>query len=318
MSRINTTVLSGFGKRLMDLMKEKEIDNAKDLAKALLEQKLVTVKSQKKDIDKWKKQYNDVDCIYKKIYNHLNSPSPACLQGEFVIAYSTFFDCSTDYLFMKTDIKSSDPDVAAICQKTGLSEMAIKNLMSEDSEIYLGDYLYENNRIYYNPYGGEDPYIKTSYFWSEVLSGEMFQKMPEAWYRLAISAYFYHACNTMKTEMYSRENVVPGKQEFIDRFENYYNSPDCIETPPMNLSLEDIYDNHPDIAFEMIKDLNNKEYEEMSEDVKSRDVAYIGNSGIFDRLVGNYFHNAADNYHIPTEEEMSEDEDGTIYVEPSK
>lgn len=52
MSRINTTVLSGFGKRLMDLMKEKEIDNAKDLAKALLEQKLVTVKSQKKDIDK--------------------------------------------------------------------------------------------------------------------------------------------------------------------------------------------------------------------------------------------------------------------------
>jgi hypothetical protein len=86
----------------------------------------------------------------------------------------------------------------------------------------------------------------------------------------------------------------------------------------MNLSLEDIYDNHPDIAFEMIKDLNNKEYEEMSEDVKSRDVAYIGNSGIFDRLVGNYFHNAADNYHIPTEEEMSEDEDGTIYVEPSK
>lgn len=120
------TNLKLFKNRLWKLMSEKDIYTAKELAKALYDRKLVTVK-QKDSFDEPSKIYNNaVDAIEHKIQNHLKAYTTEKLQGEFVTAYCAFFGCSSDYLFGLIDCKTHD--MQFVQDYTGLSEDALNAL----------------------------------------------------------------------------------------------------------------------------------------------------------------------------------------------
>ena len=128
----NDENLSRFGQKLLELMGEQGCDTPKALAKKLLEAKLVSVNTRGKDI--YKNKDNAVGSIEKKIRNHLHADDATCLQGEFVNAYCKFFDCSADYLFGYTDIRTPNVEMRKICEVTGLSEEAISRLMKDASD----------------------------------------------------------------------------------------------------------------------------------------------------------------------------------------
>ena len=123
----NDENLSEFGKRLLALMLEMDCETPKDLAKCLLKHGLVKVKYRGNDISK--KEDNAVGSVEKKIRKHLHSEDASCLQGEFVNAYCRFFNCSADYLFGYTEIKSMNTDIRNVCEKTALSEDAVLRLI---------------------------------------------------------------------------------------------------------------------------------------------------------------------------------------------
>lgn len=154
----NDEDISEFGKKIISLMAEKECDSPKILATKLYDARLVTVKSQGKDI--YKRRDNAIGSIEKKIRVHIHSDGPSCLQGQFVFAYCNFFECSADYLFGFTGIKSPDIDVQKICEKTGLSEKAVFNLTEQVDE-------------------------KTKEYragvWSMILASPLYSKIPGEW-----------------------------------------------------------------------------------------------------------------------------------------
>lgn len=126
--------LTLFKNRLWKLMEEKHIYTTKELAKILYNQKLVNVR-QKSSYDEPSKIYgNAVGAIDKKIQKHLNADTAKELQGEFVIAYCTFFGCSSDYLFGFIDCKTHDRQF--INTYTGLSEKAIKKLEYYNQQMH--------------------------------------------------------------------------------------------------------------------------------------------------------------------------------------
>lgn len=159
----NDEKISKFGQRLLDMMKEKGCDTTPVLAERLLEEGLVKVNS-RKGSDPFKKKNNAIGSIERKIRVHIHSDDGNCLQGEFVIAYCKFFDCSADYLFGFTDIKSPSMDVRAICEKTGLAENSVNNLVaankSSQKEMIIGS-------------------------WSMILSSRLFESIPSEWLEAA-------------------------------------------------------------------------------------------------------------------------------------
>lgn len=125
MSLKNANDLSEFGSRLRNLLAEKNL-SPKTLAKDLLENGLVHVKSRGKD--PWTKDNNAIGAVEKKIRAHIKAADANCLQGEFVIAYCKYFDISSDYLFGITKIRTSDMELRRVCEITGLTENAVKRL----------------------------------------------------------------------------------------------------------------------------------------------------------------------------------------------
>ena len=77
---------------------------------------------------------------------------------ELLIKIANYFGVSLDYLTHRTDIKSIDTDIQAVCEYTGLSEEAVDILRNAEHNKDLnvsvlnslissfGDYEYENNR----------------------------------------------------------------------------------------------------------------------------------------------------------------------------
>ena len=68
------------------------------------------------------------------------------LKTASIVALADYFGVSTDYLLGRTECKSPDIDVQAICKKTGLSEAAVSTLVD----------LKENDVIYYDLEEGEE------------------------------------------------------------------------------------------------------------------------------------------------------------------
>ncbi len=157
MSLKNEKDLSDFGRKLLLLMDKKKCESPKELATALYEKKLVTVKSHSSDI--YKARINAIGSIEKKIRAHIRAKDARCLQGEYVHAYCQFFCCSADFLFGYTEIESSNIDIRQICEKTGLSERAVKNLV-EPTEYNV------------NACRGA---------WSAILESQLYTKVPEEW-----------------------------------------------------------------------------------------------------------------------------------------
>ena len=135
--------LSKFGNRLLNMMIGTKFDTAPKLATELYRRHLVSVKQKSttvfagpEDVEKYA-----IGSIKKKIEAHINADTPDKLQGEFVRAYCELFQCSADYLFCRTDIKSPDMTVRAICEKTGLSEDAVHVLISNSlDDAPFGDW----------------------------------------------------------------------------------------------------------------------------------------------------------------------------------
>ena len=116
-----------FKNRLLELMDRKGISSAKDLAKQLHRDGLVSVNHRQDDMNPFDKEKNAIGSIEKRIQSHLNANTPDKLQGEYARAYCAFFGCSYDYLFGVDEIPNKT--VKTIHDETGLSEKAITRLM---------------------------------------------------------------------------------------------------------------------------------------------------------------------------------------------
>ena len=93
---------------------------------------------------------------------HLHAATMNNVQGEFIVAYTIHFHCSTDYLFGYTNIQSGNPDIRNACKMTGLSEQSITRLHEMlDEET------------------GDATYLHTC--WSRLLESDLFQGMPFDW-----------------------------------------------------------------------------------------------------------------------------------------
>ncbi len=77
--------------------------------------------------------FNEKSKILRLVQKHMDEEDPCKIPSAYMQAYSIIFNCSLDYLYCKTDVMSSDLSVADICDKTGLSEKAVNNLISARS-----------------------------------------------------------------------------------------------------------------------------------------------------------------------------------------
>lgn len=147
---LNHDDLSKFSNRLWALMKDKRIDTPKGLATALYDKGLVS----KYDIyyydsDDKETRKRAIESVEKRIRKHIkdkedpNDFDMEGVQGEFISAYCEFFNCSADYLFGLTELKTNDTDIRMISNYIGLSEESIKNLRwitSDNKKVYYAGY----------------------------------------------------------------------------------------------------------------------------------------------------------------------------------
>ncbi len=83
-------------------------------------------------------------------------PSPQILE-----CYSDFFNVSVEWLLGKSETKSSDPDIKAICKMTGLREDAINMLISQNRLNNIMDHLCEAQGISTDSFFVDTPTIET-------------------------------------------------------------------------------------------------------------------------------------------------------------
>ncbi len=174
MSWKKRTDLSAFGERLRHLMADKSLH---EVATDFYDNGLIKVKphSRKKDRSAFDKRNSAIGSIEKRIRDHFNAEGPECLQGEYVLAYCKYFNCSADYLFGYTDIQSPDVDIRKICERTGLSERAVNNLCDQTETI-----------------GGQSEIHSC---WSSLIEGNGFLEIPFDW----MTAYC-EACEVLKCD----------------------------------------------------------------------------------------------------------------------
>lgn len=125
----NDETISALGQRLYALMDEKGLTSPKDLAKKLYELGLVHVNTRENFNSPERDRDNAILSIEKKIVRHIKSGIVSDQNGEYVLAYSRFFECSSDYLLGLTDIRTPDVETRRICELLGLSEAVVTELM---------------------------------------------------------------------------------------------------------------------------------------------------------------------------------------------
>lgn len=135
-----------FKNRLLSLMEEKGdiCNSARKLALALYEGRYFLDMEYHFEKGESHLKQKDIWKIEKQIIKHLNAIDGFKISGKYLIVYSLFFDCSTDYLLGLTDIKSRDLEIRQICETTGLTEKSLYNLTAlpskEISRISLSFY----------------------------------------------------------------------------------------------------------------------------------------------------------------------------------
>lgn len=125
----NDESISALGQRLYLLMDEKGLDSPKDLAKTLHELGLVHVKTRENFNSPERDRDNAILSIEKKIVRHIKSGIISDQNGEYVLAYSKFFGCSSDYILGLTCIRTPDIETRHICELLGLSEAVVSELI---------------------------------------------------------------------------------------------------------------------------------------------------------------------------------------------
>ena len=101
----NQEGISEFGKRLYMMMERhndtvddsKKISSPKDLAIAFYGEGLVHVNTRENFNDPSRDKWNAINSIEKKIVRHIKTGVISDKQGEYLLAYASFFDCSTTF-----------------------------------------------------------------------------------------------------------------------------------------------------------------------------------------------------------------------------
>lgn len=101
--------------RLKKLREEKGLSHER-LSKALFEQYGVKIS-------------RDSLMNYEATENHEKAGKNQGMRVEYLRCLSDFYGVSSDYILGISGVKSTDPDIASIVQKTGLSENAVKRLI---------------------------------------------------------------------------------------------------------------------------------------------------------------------------------------------
>ena len=174
----NSRKLSPLGLRLKELVDEKNksitneediIQSPRDLAKHLYSLGLVHVNTGDNFNDEGTDKNNAIGSVEKKIVRHIKTGRIVDHNGEFVIAYSKFFNCSSDYILGLTKIKSTDIEVRRICELTGLSEAAVNNLVS--------------GKLIYDQLGKN-----INYYWSVLLESSLYKELAFDWLEARVQA----------------------------------------------------------------------------------------------------------------------------------
>lgn len=115
-----------FQNRLLGLMKDQGIKSASDFAHKLNEKHFLS--------------HMKESSIEKTIQRHLGyggtdkESLPDTLHAPHIKAYCDFFNCSTDYLLGKTDVRSSNIEIRQICDRLGLTEEAVNAIIKITGE----------------------------------------------------------------------------------------------------------------------------------------------------------------------------------------
>lgn len=156
----------GFSYRLVQAAINKDIIETRDLADALYSNtecsNIISIRKKQKT-----KSEDPLKNIMKNIQIHLNTEDVYEVNSRYIYAYSIVLGCSFDYLYGKTEIKSADLKIRAICDKTGLTEDAVINLVeTHQNEIESGGF-------------------SCIEWWSELLHGMPFHDIPFQWWKYA-------------------------------------------------------------------------------------------------------------------------------------
>lgn len=155
---------SKFGQRLMGLARENDIETPAEIAQSLYTRcyELVKPGERKNKYGKIvKSEENDIKSIIKIVQVHLNEENAYNVQSKYMYAYSQLFECSIDYLYGITEVRSQHLDIRQICEKTGLSEKAVTHLIESHDDDPESFFVTE--------------------WWSQVLEDRAFYDIPIVW-----------------------------------------------------------------------------------------------------------------------------------------
>ncbi len=304
MARLGNTSLNdlpSFGRRLMELAREQDIGTPMLLATKLYDNysDLVEPAKRKNKYGKIvKDRDHDISAITRMVQTHFNEENAYNVQSKYLFAYSKLFNCSLDYLYGTTPVRSTDPDVRIICQKIGLSEKVVQKLMHK-SEIYLEGSLYAHFD-YDFLYKDLDPEAKLliNSFWNDLLESDLFIKLPEEWAEMACALQLHKAIKENLDTIDSKPVTLTDRNTFFKILDEYYAThPDerFFDGDPF-----DIYDNDPEYALEILQQIHDFERYDRACDEGKSNMIYLGSSGQFDRFLQNYFHDKAEAFEIPT------------------
>ena len=161
--------LTLFKNRLIALMEEKgeQYNSGRKLALALYEGRYFDNIDYNTNDGNNERKRNDIWRIEKQIEKHMNLETCDKVNGKYLIIYSSFFGCSTDYLLGITKVKSNNPKIREICEYTGLSEKAVVNLTYTLDEELSGVPLQYINEV-----------------WNVILESDLFDIIRWDWFSL--------------------------------------------------------------------------------------------------------------------------------------
>lgn len=292
-----------FGIKLELLGKEHNLKNAAEIANALYKNDtcFLIIKPGKRDFKDPTEDAKNRDCatLAKRVQDHIQPTTEAeQVDGKYMLAYSVLFDCSLDFLYGKIDEPTPNAEVFDICKKTGLSSKAVSNLMS-NNHVYLESFLYQHFE-YEFLYSNIDPEasISVTKFWSDILESELFNSLPESWSEMACALELHKATEQRFQALDRRKPNLPSREEFFKIVDEYYATHG--DDPCMGDDPFDIFDKDKDRAMAIMREISDEESENAFSDKGKAKTIYWGCAGIFNRMIGNYFHKLADNFEIPT------------------
>lgn len=157
---------NAFGQRLLFVADERQMGDTGALANAIYSNKKCKEIVKIREHKDYTNPFEEVETIRRNIQNHLTQgkyDDAWKVPSQYMYAYSIILDCSLDYLYGKTVTMTADLEIRDICNKTGLSEKAVVNLVEKhQDEIESGGFSFNQ-------------------WWSELLYDLSFTAIPIVW-----------------------------------------------------------------------------------------------------------------------------------------